>query len=393
MDEFPYHELSDCLDGALHPVVTPDYFGQQSVVEELRHRAASGRFHHGWIFAGPRGVGKATLAYHLARVVLGEGGSGGAGASGQDAGAAGVLSGGDMIVRSNALRHEKHGRLIAQFAHPDMRVLRCSVEPKTKKVRSFIRIDEMRACRDMLNTTASMGGYRFLLIDKAEHMNEASANALLKMLEEPPRKTIFVLISDAPGQIPITVRSRCQFLKFRGLAFEPFCAALQAQFEALGQARPEDVNWQDLWHLAEGSVGTGFELMTSEGLKFYQTLIRIFESLPVIDGRLLEQFVDGVLRDKSGKAYGQAQSLLQDLIGRLIKGAVDAETLSGREARIRDHLIQPSAIEQWVLLWDTLLQKSMEVDEYNLDKKTHLKTSFFALRDVARGRVPEGWLS
>ncbi len=365
-----YENLSDCLEGTTHPVVTPGFFGHEAEIRFIEQALISGRFHHGWIFSGPRGVGKATLAYHLARVMLHRG--------------PGELDGSGLLALSETIRSEKTGRLIAQFAHPDMRVLRRSYDQKKKNFSSFIRIDEMRASKEMLSTTASMGGYRLVLIDRAEDMNEASSNALLKMLEEPPSKTMFVLITNSPGQIPVTVRSRCQMLKFHGLDFEAFQQALNGQFEGAEVPLPADIDWQDLWHLADGSPRAGFELITGDGLKFYKTLVHIFEGLPVLDGRLLDQFIDGVLKDRTGKSFTQAQQMLEDMLHRLIRGSATGALLSAREARLKDHMIKSGTIDQWVMLWDTLLKKSLERDEYNLDKKTHLLTSFFALRDLVR---------
>lgn len=362
--------LSDCIDGALHPVQTADYFGHDDQIHGLEQRLIRQKLHHGWIFCGPRGVGKATLAYHFARVLLGFSGR--------------LEAGQGLLAASSAVRAEKAGRLIGHFAHPDMRVLRRSYETKTKKFNSFIRIDEMRACREMLNTTASMGGYRFVLIDKAEDMNEATSNALLKMLEEPPARTVFVLIADAPGQIPVTVRSRCQLLKFHGMEFENFKAALVCQLDQYDGETARDFDWLDVWHLADGSVGAGFELLTGKGLLHYQLLLKLMESLPVIDGRLLNQFIEGVLRDKSGQDYKDALQMMRALLARLIKGQAAGLELSARELRLKDQLVKRGAIDQWIVMWDTLFNKSLEVEEYNLDKKTHLMTSFFALRDLVR---------
>lgn len=365
--------LSDQLEGALHPVHTPHFYGHDKAIEGLTTGLTSGRFHHGWIFSGPLGVGKATLGYHLARVLLDQ-------TQDKDQGDL------DLIGWSEQARQEKTGRLVAQFAHPDMRVLRRNYDPKTKKFFSFIRIDEMRALRDMLHTTPSMGGARVILIDRAEDMNQASGNALLKVLEEPPQNTVFILITNALGQIPITIRSRCRLLKFHGLELDAFQQALEQQFQAQHLKLPEDLEIQSLWHLSQGSVRVGFELVTGNGLKVYHTLVKLFEGLPTLDGQLLDQFVDGVLRDKSGQAYSGALEQVLQLLYRLIKGKMADFPLSAQEKRLADKLIHPQAIDQWLRVWDTVQQKSLDVDEYNLDKKTHLTTTLFSLRDLVRAQ-------
>ncbi len=373
--------LSDCLDGAFHPVATPLFFGHRGPIDSLSQSLNSGRFHHGWIFSGPRGVGKATLAYHLARVLLEKNSFDGTAFLERD----GAF---DLLGLSEQIRSQKTGRLVSQFAHPDMRILRRSFDPKTKKFFSAIRIDEMRALRDMLHTTPSMGGWRVVLIDAAEDMNEASSNACLKILEEPPARTVFILITKSLGQIPITIRSRCRGVKFHGLGFEDFKSALLQQFEGQGRSLPEDLKIEDLQHLSGGSVRSAYELIEGNGLKFYKLLYKILEGLPTLDGRLLEQFVDGVLRDKSGGDYQVALQLMADMLLRMIKGRAGAFALSSGEARLCDKLIDEGSIDQWLGVWDTMSKQSLQVDEFNLDKKMHLMTSFFNLRTVVRsGRM------
>ena len=367
-DDIP---LSDCVPGALHPVSTGLYYGHKAEIQNLEESLCSGRFHHGWIFSGPLGIGKATLAYHVARVLLGQ--------SEDEFG-----DGFDLLARSEDLRGDKTGRLIAQFAHPDMRVMRRAYDQKTKKFFRFIRIDEMRALKEVLHTTPSMGHHRVVLIDKAEDMNEASGNALLKVLEEPPLNTTFILITNSLGQIPITIRSRCRTLKFNELELDDFEKAIRQQFQSQNMDLPSDVNWQDLMHLSGGSVRTGFELIIGSGLKFYQGLYKILDHLPGLDQRNIDVFIDGVLKDKSGQDYKGGVQMLSDLIYRLIKGKITDFPLSAGEQHLSDKLIAPHALDQWLALWESLQARSLDVDALNLDKKTYILQSFFALRDVVR---------
>ena len=365
--------LSDQIEGALHPVLTPRFFGHGAQISVLEAGLKQGRFHHGWIFSGVQGVGKATLAYHLARVLL-DG----------EAGGACLEEGRSLLAVSERVRDGKTGRLISQFVHPDMRVLRRAFDPKGKRFFAAIRIDEMRALRDMLHTTPSMGGRRVILIDRADDLNEASGNALLKVLEEPPAHTVFILIANVLARLPITIRSRCQILKFHGLEFEAFQDGLLQQFSSQDLPAMPANELEELWHLADGSVGRGLELTQGSGLKFYQLLFKILDGLPNLDGRLLDQFIEGVLKDKTGADYTKAEGLLLDMIYRLIKGRAAAQPLSGGEKRLADKLIAVEMLDQWFELWDTLTQNSQDVAVYNLDKKTHLMGCFFHLRTLVR---------
>ncbi len=374
MSDLDNMELSDRLPEAMHPVETPLLYGHRPAIARLEESLSSGRFHHGWIFAGPHGVGKATLCYHLARVLIG-------------VREHNFAPGFDLLALSETLRQEKAGRLIANFSHPDMRVLRRAYDPKGKKFFRFIRVDEIRALKNFLHTTPSMGPHRVVLVDAAEDMNAASANALLKVLEEPPAHTTFLLVSNAPGQIPITIRSRCRMLKMGELSAGEFEAAICQQLDATATGLPTGVNWQDLMHLAGGSARQGIELITGNGLKFYQALYKIFDHLPNIDERNVDLFVTGVLKDKSGQDYEAGVQLISDMIHRLVKGHAAAYPLSAGEKKLSDKLIGAQSIEHWLGLWDTLNRMSLDVDDLNLDKKTHLMQCFFSLRDVARGDV------
>lgn len=372
MSDLDNMELSDRLPDAMHPVATPLLYGHRPAIARLEESLASGRFHHGWIFAGPLGVGKATLCYHLARVLIG-------------VKEHRFEAGFDLMALSQELRDEKAGRLVASFSHPDMRVLRRAYDPKGKKFFRFIRVDEIRALKNFLHTTPSMGPHRVVLVDAADDMNTASANALLKVLEEPPAHTTFLLVSHSPGQIPITIRSRCRMLKLGELSAAEFEAAVRQQLDATGAGLPQGVNWQDLMHLAGGSARLGIELITGNGLKFYQALYKIFDHLPNIDERNVDLFVTGVLKDKSGQDYEAGVQLILDMVHRLVKGQAAAFPLSAAEKKLSDKLIRVQSIEHWLGLWDTLNRMSLDVDDLNLDKKTHLMQCFFNLRDVARG--------
>lgn len=370
--------LSDCVAGALHPVSSGSYYGHKAEIQILEQSLCSGRFHHGWIFSGPLGIGKATLAYHLARVLLGQTRDGQTGE--------GFPDDFDLLSRSNDLKTDKTGRLVSQFAHPDMRVLRRAYDQKTKKFFRFIRIDEMRELKNVLHTTPSMGLHRVVLIDRAEDMNEASGNALLKVLEEPPLNTTFILITNSLGQIPITIRSRCRMLKFNELQIDDFEKAITQQFTLQEMPLPQNVNWQDLMHLSGASVRTGYELIVGNGLKYYQGLYKIMDGLPNLDQRNLDLFIDGVLKDKSGQDYKAGVQLISDLIYRLIKGKIAEFSLSSGEKHLSDKLVEVQSIDQWLGLWDTLQTRALDVEALNLDKKTFMLQSFFSLRDLLRAR-------
>jgi DNA polymerase-3 subunit delta' len=165
---------------------------------------AGGRLHHGWLLAGPEGIGKRAFA---------------------DWAALALLSGEPQFEAAAA---HPAARLVAAGSHPDHRVLTRLVDDKGK-VAAEIRVDEVRALLGLLRGTAVLGRWRTIIIDAAEDMNRAAANALLKGLEEPPRDTVFLLVSHAPGRLLPTIRSRCRRLDLRPLPEGEVAAVLRAE--------------------------------------------------------------------------------------------------------------------------------------------------------------------
>ena len=187
----------DRLDGFSTPRHVDRLFGHGEAMGEFADALTSGRMHHGWLLVGPEGVGKATLAYHFARAVL----------AGGDAGHTGETVDSDHPLF----------RKVAALSHPNLLLLRRSWNEKSKRYSRFIGVDEVRRLRAFLGNTAGEGGWRVVIVDRADELNQNAANAILKALEEPPPRTLFLLISSAEGRLPVTIRSRTRTLRVAAL--------------------------------------------------------------------------------------------------------------------------------------------------------------------------------
>ena len=170
---------------------------------------ASGRIHHAWLLAGPRGVGKASFAKAAALRVLAD-------AAGPDPQLSGLSVEPDHRI----------ARLIAAGSHPDYRLLE-RLERPTGGLARNISVDQVRSLFDMLSVTPSLSPWRTIIIDAADDLEASAANALLKMLEEPPANTIFFLVAHAPGRLLPTIRSRCRRLDFQGLGDDVMASQLR----------------------------------------------------------------------------------------------------------------------------------------------------------------------
>jgi DNA polymerase-3 subunit delta' len=206
--------------------------GQDRAVAAFTSAWRSRRLHHAWLLAGPRGVGKASFARAAATRVLAE--------------AAGPQV--DLQGLGTPAEHPM-ARLLAAGSHPDFRLLE-RLERPTGGLARNISVDQVRSLGDLLGVTPSMSDWRAIVIDAADDMEAAAANALLKMLEEPPAKTLFFLVSHAPGRLLPTIRSRCRRLDCGKLGDDAMTSLLRG---SLPETSPSEI--ARLVEFANGSIG------------------------------------------------------------------------------------------------------------------------------------------
>lgn len=193
--------------------------GQDRAVEQFASAWASRKLHHAWLLAGPRGVGKATFAHTVARRVLSD-------AAGPPSDLPGIETADDHPIV----------KLIQAGSHPDMRWLERLLDEKTDKRARSISVEQVRDLGDFLNLTPALSSWRVAVIDAADDLERSAANALLKMLEEPPANTLFFLVSHAPGRLLPTIRSRCRRVDFQNLDDDAMTSILEAQAPSLSGA-------------------------------------------------------------------------------------------------------------------------------------------------------------
>ena len=243
-------------------------FGQSAAERTFYDAAKSGRLHHAWLLCGPRGVGKATLAWRIARALR----------------AASSKNLSDKLVEAAAPEafwqvdpDHPVARQIAAGSEPYVRALTRTVNERTGRLRTQIVIEDVRALAPFFQFSIPDGGWRVVIIDPVDEMNAQAANALLKMLEEPPERTLILLVAHQPARLLPTIRSRCRSLRLAPLEVDDMNAALgQAGFD---QRRQEVA----LTELAAGSVGTAIWLVQNDGLAFYADLIALLGTLPRTD--------------------------------------------------------------------------------------------------------------
>jgi DNA polymerase III subunit delta' len=350
-----------------HPRENTALLGHEAAEALLLQAFNAGRLPHAWLLTGPRGIGKATLAYRFARFLFAEGTGGRGGLF-----AAPATS---LVV---ALAHQAF-RLVATGAHPDLLVVERAYDPKRKRQRREIVADDARAVGDFLHLTSSQGGWRVVLVDGADTMNSHAANSLLKILEEPPKNTVLLLASDNPARLLPTIRSRCRTLALKPLQ-EPVIMELLQRFRPELSGEEQAV----LARLGEGSIGRSLELAAGDGLTTYTFIINMLQRLPNIESELLHGFAEKMARSGADDSFALLTELLPAEIARLITSVAHGNAMSPAEDRARRNLAGRRSLDQWVSVWEKLNNLFAQAEGINLDRKQVVLNAFFALEAAAR---------
>lgn len=357
---------ADRLEGFPHPRQTDALFGHEQAEQELAVALARGQIHHGWLFTGPPGIGKASLAYRLAKCLL---------ASPTER---------QLETRSLTVpKHSQANRQVVALSHPGLMVLRRPYDQKSKRLKTSIPVDEVRRLRSFLTHRAADGGWRVVIVDSADDLNLNAANALLKSLEEPPPRLVFLLISSEPGRLLTTIRSRCRRLSLPPLGRQPLLAAAEQAFTAAEiEAPPADV-MERLGDMARGSVRRLIGLYSVGGLEIHDAIAEIFSGLPEVRWGRIHDLAESLGASAAGEKYMLYHELLFDHLARVIKQAAIEEAGGGRPAGSRV-LIQPGRLASWAALWETLVREEAETRALNLDRKAFILGSIQRIEAAAR---------
>jgi DNA polymerase-3 subunit delta' len=367
-DDIP---ASDRVDGAPHPRQTPLLFGQDEAEARFLDAFASGRLHHGWLITGPRGVGKATLAWRIARFLLA-----------QPLESAGDMFGGPAIPDSlDTDRGSPVQRHITALSEARLFLCRRPWDDKAERLKKDITVDEIRRLKSFFNLSSTDGGRRVVIIDAADEMNNSAANALLKILEEPPAQTSLLLIAHRPLSLLPTIRSRCRTLACGPLGPGELAQALaQAGFDPGDQTSALSI-------LAAGSVGEAIRLLSGEGLDIYTALIGLFS-----DPRGLSRPSAVALAEScTGKAgqtrYDTTLRLAGIFLHRLARAGVDGpplETVTPQEKDVLERLSPNAyAARGWAELAQSLSERTAHAKAVNLDPASVILDMFLKIEQTA----------
>jgi len=284
--------------------------GQDRAVEQFAIAWASRKLHHAWLLAGPKGVGKATFAHAAARRVLAD-------AAGPAFDLPGLQTPDDHPMV----------RLIEAGSHPDMRWLQRLPKEKGEGLARNISVDQVRSLAELFDLSPALSPWRVAVIDTVDELEASGANALLKMLEEPPANSLFFLVTHAPGKLLPTIRSRCRRLEFQSLDDDAMTSILEAQ--SPGLSGPER---QRIISMSFGSAGRALAFAELELAKLEDAALAILRQGDPTNARRSDLALE---LGKKGAAERYAAFL--DL----------APSLIAREARQLDPAAQQRALDAY----------------------------------------------
>jgi DNA polymerase-3 subunit delta' len=324
-------------------------FGHSDAEHTLLDAYRSGRMPHAWLIGGPPGIGKATLAYRMARFVL----------ANPDPESPVVQSATSLDVPAWNVATGK----VASQSHPDLLVMERTIGD-TGKLRQNIVIADVKRSVGFFGATAGEGGWRVVIVDSVDELNKGGENAILKILEEPPARALLMLVSHSPGRVLPTIRSRCRRLTLRPL---PETIVADAVGTMMGRS-PKDDEIKAVASLAEGSIARALALLDEDTLQLRKSVEALLDKLPTLDPRAMH-----MLGDALGGTDQRAFAAFTDTVNawlsaRLHRGPQD----SARLVRLAE-------------AWDRTNRAAAEAEAYNLDRKPVIFSIFGQLAEATAG--------
>jgi len=339
----------EAIDDAPHPRATAVLFGHALAEAALLAAYRSRRVPHAFLIVGPKGIGKATLAYRMARFVLAY----------PDPAARDVARTATLAVDAK----NPVARRIAAQAQPDLLIIERTLNDKGV-LHKQIAVEDIRRTVGFFGSTAGEGGWRIAIVDAVDELNRSGANALLKVLEEPPQRALLLLVAHSAARVPATLRSRCRILTLRPLA-EPDVAAAVAAATGIAAGDPE---LAAAAAAAEGSVARALSFLDEGALELRQKALGLLERLPALDAKEMHALGEALAGTDAAPLAAFIDTVNAWLSQRLDNGKVEISRL----ARLAEAAARINAAAR-------------DAEIYNLERKPLVFNVFGLLAEATRG--------
>ena len=351
--EIETYPEADCAEGCLHPRFTYDLIGHYEAEQQFLQAKSSQRLHHAWLICGPKGIGKATLAYRMARIMLG---------------ARPLIDNSLDVAPDNPIAQQ-----LEALGHGNFALIRRPYDHKTKKIRTEIPVSEIRALSKFFENTAADSQYwRICLIDSADALNRNSENAILKLLEEPPERTLFLLLSSAPGRLLPTIRSRCMQLNLRPIPAQILQDWLIKHIDAPAKIPAEII--EASVKLSRGAPGKALALVQNSEI-ILRPLSQFLSSLGRADHKLDMQISKALAMQSVVPLRGLFWDALQDVL--------HCQTLfaaTGDWQGPFKPLPTQKPPRTWQILWEKTRDNALSETAINLDKTANMFDTLSQIR-------------
>ncbi|WP_336294329.1 DNA polymerase III subunit delta' [Bartonella sp. CB169] len=338
------HQYDD-IDTVLSPSRNTIIFGHEATLQFLAQMRKEGRLHHALLFEGKYGIGKATLAFHLSWNIL-------------------------SSQKSDFLQPEHTSttwRQITQGCHPGLLHISRRFDLKTQKFKTGILIDDIRDIMHFLNQTSQNGGWRIVIIDPADDMNRSAANAILKILEEPPAKTLFIIITHSIGKLLPTIRSRCQRISLKPLHNDEMKKVIRHIFS--NQDLPDEETVEMIIQKSKGSPRKAALFICNGGLEIIKTTDALLDQ-PICNPSVVHTLAQTLSLPSSSIQF---QQLCDELLDKIQKRAIIL-------AERGDFSLSKKCAQAW----QEIHQKIREIQLFNLDKKQFIINLLFTVHKIIR---------
>ncbi len=364
--------MNETTDELSHPRATMQIFGHEAGERQFLEAFNNDRLHHAWLLTGPKGIGKATLAWRIAKFLAVQPSQADSGLFGDEPKPESM-----DVSPENPIIQRILGRGFGGIA-----VAERTENEKTGKLRTDIIIDDVRKLTSFYSQTSAEGGWRIAIVDAADEMNTNAANALLKLLEEPPAKSILLLVAHSPGKLLPTIRSRCRTLKLKPLEEDSVRAVLASKYPSLG---PEDLT--ALARLSSGAPGRAIEMASLDGVSLYRQMATRLAELPRVNVPHIHTLAGQLAAPKADAEYRLFITMFLNWIERLIRqsasGVAANDIMAGESAEMA-RISALARLDHWLDLWEKMGRLVARADAVNLDRKQVIVNLFSSLGSLAR---------